>query len=108
MSQIQSGFAKMFKWHQNLLNSENFKLILEKLQSSNSNSTLICGNQKCFNFILLQFEKSINALILSVILFENAKKILIVQVCTQGWRGLQKRRIASHKVEKRINESYDS
>ena len=67
MSQIQSGFAKMFKWHQNLLGSENFKLILEKQQSSNSNSTLICGNQKCSNFILLQFEKSINALIPSLI-----------------------------------------
>ena len=43
------------------------------------------------------FEKSINAPILSLILFENAKKILIVQVCAQGWRGLQKRRIASHE-----------
>ena len=53
LSQIQSGFTKIFKWHQNLLGSENFKLFLEKLESSNSNSTLICGNQKCFNFILL-------------------------------------------------------
>ena len=53
LSQIQSGFAKVFKWHQNSLDNENFKLISEKLESSNSNSTLICGNQKCFNFILL-------------------------------------------------------
>ena len=69
---MQSGFAKMFKWHRN------------SLGNSNSNSTLICDNQKCYNFILLQFEKSINALIPSLIQFENAKKILIILVCTQG------------------------
>ena len=55
LSQIQNGFAKMFKWHQNSLGNLNFKLISEKLESfnSNSNSTLICDNQKYSDFILL-------------------------------------------------------
>ena len=34
LSQIQTGFAKMFKWHQNSLGNQNFKLISEKLESS--------------------------------------------------------------------------